>query len=108
MSSYWLVLLLVIVGMCALWQILAIVRIAFLRRQLGGQPRLAFQPPVRKWMRHCRGALLVAIVAGSVITYQLHDPLAFTIAVVVSVVLLIIAATIADNSVEHGDGDSGE
>lgn len=98
--------LLAAIGMA---QVLSIRKLYVLRRSLDKTVDLSTHPEVRKWMRRCRYAWLAATLASCIaLVVERQDGIYVLMAGLGgSTLLTILAASIADNSTSHGDGDSG-
>ena len=98
--------LLAAIGMA---QVLSVGKLYGLRRRLGEVDNLGTQPEVLKWMRRCRYAWLAATLAScAALVVERQDGIyVLMTGLGGSTMLTILAASIADNSTDHGDGDSG-
>ncbi len=80
-----------------------------LRKRSSETPSLQRHPMADRWVRRCRIAWLVAIAVSLAAPFIQHEAGMIVMAVGLggSTLLMILAATVGDNSAGPGDGDSG-
>lgn len=102
-----LIVLAAILVMGGMTQVVAIIRLAILRKRFGRLPHLSEQPSVRTWLKLC-GAMTMVCALAAIAAVVVTKGEGWIFLVGLGAVLLMIAAhSIADNNTSPGDGDSG-